>query len=145
MFLFMKPGDTKVLVPQRAMFLNFYAFNSTVSLKMPFPPPPAQLFCLITPYCPFGFSGGSVGKESTCNAGDLLHETPCMRPGFDPWIRKVPWGSKWQTTPIFLRGKFRGQRSLAGYNPCCRKSWIGHSDQTTPATNCPNQLKPVFL
>ena len=34
---------------------------------------------------------------------------------FDPWIQKG--GGKWQPTPVFLSGKFRGQRSLVGYSP----------------------------
>ena len=32
-------------------------------------------------------------------------------------VRKVSWSRKWQPTPVFLPGKFHGQRSLAGYNP----------------------------
>ena len=36
---------------------------------------------------------------------------------FDPWIGKIPWSRKWQPTPIFLRGKFHGERILAGYSP----------------------------
>ena len=28
---------------------------------------------------------------------------------------------KWQFTPVFLSGKFHGQRSLAGYSPWSRK------------------------
>ena len=35
---------------------------------------------------------------------------------FDPWARKIPWRRKWQSTPVFLPGKFHGQRSLAGYS-----------------------------
>ena len=31
------------------------------------------------------------------------------------------WRSKWQPTPVFLPGKFHGQRSLAGYSPWGRK------------------------
>ena len=31
----------------------------------------------------------------------------------DPWVRKIPWSRKWQPTPVFLPGKFHGQRSLA--------------------------------
>ena len=27
-----------------------------------------------------------------------------MRQGFNPWIRQIPWGRKWQPTPIFLSG-----------------------------------------
>ena len=40
------------------------------------------------------------------------------RPGFDPWVRKVPWRRAWQPTPVFLPGDFRGQRNLVGYSPC---------------------------
>ena len=50
-----------------------------------------------------GFPGGSVVKSPP--AGD---------PGFDPWVGKIPWKRKWQPTPVFLPGKFHGQRSLVG-------------------------------
>ena len=36
----------------------------------------------------------------------------CGRPGFDPWVGKIPWRRKWQPTPVFLRGESHGQRSL---------------------------------
>ena len=39
------------------------------------------------------------------------------RPGFDPWIRKIPWRREWQPTPVFLPGEFHGQRGLAGCSP----------------------------
>ena len=29
----------------------------------------------------------------------------------------VPWRSKWQPAPVFLFGKFHGQRNLVGYSP----------------------------
>ena len=35
----------------------------------------------------------------------------------DPWVRKIPWRTKWQPTPVFLPGESHGQRSLAGYIP----------------------------
>ena len=38
----------------------------------------------------------------------------CGRPGFDPWVGKIPWRRKWQPTPVFLPGKFHGQRNLEG-------------------------------
>ena len=41
----------------------------------------------------------------------------CRRPGFDPWVGKIPWRMKWKPTPIFLPGKSHGQGSLAGYSP----------------------------
>ena len=40
----------------------------------------------------------------------------CRKPGFDPWVRKIPWRRKWQPTPVFLPGEFHGQRSLVGYS-----------------------------
>ena len=57
------------------------------------------------------------GKESTCQ---------CRRHGFDPWVGKILWGRKWQPTPVFLPGKFHGQRSLLGYSP-----WGGRESDMT--------------
>ena len=47
------------------------------------------------------------GRESTCQ---------CRRCRFAPWVRKICWRRKWQPTPVFLPGKSRGQRNLAGYS-----------------------------
>ena len=47
------------------------------------------------------------GKTSACQ---------CRRLGFNPWVAKIPWRRKWQPIPIFLPGKFHGQRSLASYS-----------------------------
>ena len=56
-----------------------------------------------------GFTAGeSVVEESACQ---------CRRCRFDPWVGKIPWRREWQPTPVFLPGKFHGQRSLAGYCP----------------------------
>ena len=52
-----------------------------------------------------GFPGSLAGKESTCNAGD---------PRWIPGLGRSPGGGAWQPTPVFLPGKFHGQRSLAG-------------------------------
>ena len=41
----------------------------------------------------------------------------CGRPGFNPWVRKMPWRRKRQPTPILLPGKFHGWRSLVSYSP----------------------------
>ena len=46
-------------------------------------------------------------------------------PGFDPWVRKIPWRRKWQPTPVFLPGKFHGWRSLVGY-PSMGRQRVGH-------------------
>ena len=52
-----------------------------------------------------GFPGGSDGKESACNAGDL---------GLNPGLGRSPWRREWPPTPVFLPGDSHGQRSLAG-------------------------------
>ena len=53
-----------------------------------------------------GFPGGSVVKNPPASGGDG------RRHGFDSWVRKIPWRMKGQPTPVFLPGKFHGQRSL---------------------------------
>ena len=59
---------------------------------------------------------GSVGKEPAYQC------RRCKGRGFDPRVGKIPWRRKWQPTPVFLPGKFDGQRSLAGYSPWVAKS-----------------------
>ena len=56
------------------------------------------------------FPGGSDGKASAYNVGDLG-----SIPGSFPWRRK------WQPTPVFLPGKSHGWRSLVGYSSWGRK------------------------
>ena len=45
----------------------------------------------------------------------------CERPGFDPWVGKIPWRRKWQPTPVLLPGESHGGRSRVGYSPWGRK------------------------
>ena len=59
------------------------------------------------------FQCSSVGKESTCNVGDL---------GSIPGSGRAPGKINWQPTPVFLPGESHRQRSLAGYSPQGRKS-----------------------
>ena len=64
-------------------------------------------------------SGCFSGKESACNTGDA---------GDTGWILgsgRSPGRGKWQPTPIFFPGKFRGQRSLGAYSPrgCKAHDW----------------------
>ena len=69
-----------------------------------------------------------------------------------PWVGRIPWSSKRQPTPVFLPGKFHGQRSLAGYSPWgCRKLDTTEQVSThtytildsppwpTPTTSCGSQ------
>ena len=87
---------------------------------------------------PQAFPHTSVGKESTCNSGDpssipgsgrspgeeiryplqfswdFLVALPqkiclqCRRPGFDPWVGKVPWRRERLPTLVFWPGEFHG-------------------------------------
>ena len=61
-----------------------------------------------------------VVKNPLANSGDTGR-----RHGFNPWVWKIPWKRKYQPIPVFLSGKFQGQRSLAGYRP-----W-GHKESDT--------------
>ena len=47
------------------------------------------------------------------------------RPGFDPWVGKIPWRREWLPTLVFLPREFHGQRSLVGYSP--RGHRVGHN------------------
>ena len=88
------------------------------------------------------FPDGSVGKESTCHAGEtgsisgsersagegigcplqyswasLVAQLvriylQCGRPGFDPWVGKILWRRERLLTPVFWPGEFHGL-----YNP----------------------------
>ena len=109
-----------------------------------------------------GFLDSSVGKESACNAGDPVsipvqgrsaregigyHSSilglplwlrwqrihlQCGRPGFDPWVGKIPWRREWQPTPVFLPGESLGQRNLASCSPWGRKDLDTTEQLSTP-------------
>ena len=83
----------------------------------------------------WGYPGSSVGKESACNAGDpgsipglgrftgegigypfqyswaslvaqlVKNLLQCGRPGFDPWVGKIPWRRERLPTPVFRPGE----------------------------------------
>ena len=54
------------------------------------------------------------GKEPACQ---------CRRCRVHPWVGKIPWSRKWESTPVFLPGRLHGQRSLAGCSPRgCKES-----------------------
>ena len=62
-----------------------------------------------------GFPGGSNGKESTCNAGDM---------DSIPGLGRSPGGGHGNPLQYSCLENPQGQRSLAGYSP-----W-GHKDLT---------------
>ena len=71
-----------------------------------------------------GLSRGHSGTEFT--GQHRRHK----RQGFDPWVGKIPWSSRWQPTPVFLPRKFYKQRSLVGYSQWVTKSLTQLHDWT---------------
>ena len=69
---------------------------------------------------------GSVGRSLDCSwavKNELLQCRSGRRRGFNPCIGQIPWRGVWQPTPVFLPGKFHGQRSLTDYSPWdCKES-----------------------
>ena len=65
---------------------------------------------MITQLSISGVPGGSVGKESTCNSGDIGDM------GSVPGLGRSPAGGH-DNTPVFLPGEFLGQRRPVGYSP----------------------------
>ena len=57
-----------------------------------------------------GFPDCASGKEPACQC------RRCKRPGFNPWVRKIPWRRAWQPTLVFFPGEAHGWRGLADYS-----------------------------
>ena len=90
--------------------------------------------------CSLGFPGGSVVKNPPANAGDA----DSIR------VRKLPWKRKWQSTPVFLPGKFHRQKSLAGYSPCGpieldTTEWLNNNNVHFEASPNPVRRVPCYL
>ena len=60
-----------------------------------------------------------------------------------PWVGQIPWSREWQPTPVFLPGKFHGQRSLAGYSTGSYKELDTTEYTHLPPSLC--QLHPPTL
>ena len=118
-----------------------------------------------------GSPDSSVDKESACNAGgpssipglgrspgeglgyplqyscaslvaQLVKNPPAMwRPGFDPWVGKIPWRRERLPTPVFLPGESDAQKSLVGYNPRAHKEL----DMTERLTHTLQKKKQEYL
>ena len=95
-----------------------------------------------------GFPDSSLGKESTCNAGDpssipglrrsagegivyplhycwasLVAQLVKNPPRFEPWVGKIPWRRERLHTPVFWPGEFHGLRSMGSQR-------VGHNWMT---------------
>ena len=72
-------------------FGEIYDFPSQLIISFVCPQP--MRLGLIPPQ---SFPGGSDSKAFACNAD---------RPGFNPWVGKIPWRRAWQPMPVFLPGE----------------------------------------
>ena len=71
----------------------------------------------------------------------VKHLPAMWETGFDPWVGKIPWRRKWQSTPVLLPGKYHCQRSLVGCSP-----WGCKESEITWATSLRlHSLVPQFL
>ena len=76
------------------------------------------------------------------------------RPGLDPWVGKIPWRRKWQSTQVLLPGKSHGQRSLVGYSPWGHKKsdtteqlhfhFFQHPKELRGFPGCTSGKEPAF-
>ena len=64
--------------------------------------------------CPWNSLGKNTEVDCHFPAGQGRRH---KRLRFNPWVWKIPWRRAWQPIPVFLPGKFDGQRSLEDYNP----------------------------
>ena len=97
----------------------------------------------------------SLGWEDPLEKGQATHSSIlglplwlswriCLqwgRPGFDPWVGKIPWRRDRLPTQVFWPGEFHGQRSLAGYSPWDRKESVtseqlSHAQLRKPQGTC---------
>ena len=74
----------------------------------PSPSTGSRLTVPLSPTPAMGFPGGSGGKGPACKW--KRRKRHCS----DHWVGKIPGTRKGQPTLVFLPGKLRGQRSLAG-------------------------------
>ena len=61
--------------------------------------------------------GVLVVKNLPANAGD-------MRPGFNPWVRKIPWRRAWRPAPVFLPGESHRWRSQPVHGVAKSWTWV---------------------
>ena len=107
-------------------------------LQLSFFPQITYLFCFCLP-------------EAISNAGVLVAQMvkesalQCRRPGFHPWVKKIPWRKEWLPTPVFLPGESLVQRSLVGYIPWGHKELDMTEQLTYPHTHGKLTLNICFL
>ena len=60
----------------------------------------------------------------------------CGRPGFDPWVGKIPWRRERLSTPVFWPGEFHGLYSPWAHKELDMTEWLSLS-HTQAAVSSP--------
>ena len=114
-------GEYRVLVtgpPGKSQ--SFFLWSFPYSYTQLFAPACVTSYILKFPIWPWFLPNCVLerGLPKWLSGQESVHQCRRLkRHGFNPWVRKIPWRGKWQLTPVFLPGKFHGERSLAGYHP----------------------------
>ena len=69
-------------------------------------------------------------KKKKSGEDCILHKCQChkrQRQTMEMFQITGGWGDMWQPTPVFLPGKFHGQKSLAGYSPWAQTRLSTHT------------------
>ena len=85
----------------------------------------ARLYCLCSTMSGDSFGGTWRALGTSLMAQMVKNLFECGRPGFNPWVGKIPSKMEWLPTPILSPGKSRWQASLVGYSPWSHR--VGHN------------------
>ena len=88
-------------------------------------PPPASLQMKPQSWSNLQICRISSSTHSAVQSGTRVKNLPAdARCGFYPWDRKIPWRRRWQPTPVFLTGKFNGERNPESVGSQKRWTWL---------------------
>ena len=74
----------------------------------------------------------------------MIKNLHVIKPGFDPWVGKIPWRSTWQSTPVFLPGESHRERSLVGCSPQHHR--VGHNwSDLAHSTHLKVNIYPIII
>ena len=82
--------------------------------------PGGDLYYCPSPKCQ-NMRANFMSKTASDWVEPVINRLQWGRPGFNPWIGKIPWRREWQPTVVFLPGESHGQKNLGAYSPWGQK------------------------
>ena len=73
-----------------------------------------------------GFKQALRKKRASRVAQRVKNRLQCRRPGFDPWVGKIPWRREGLPTPVFWPGEFHGLYNPWGHKESGTTEWLSH-------------------